>query len=113
MLLPVLAALLPHWSSPELVALHAAIRKGAHVFEYCVLGALLLRAITAGRAPRWTSVGGAVAAGAAFAVLDELHQVFVPTRVGAPSDVLIDTFGVCLGVTLLAAAYARRAQVAS
>lgn len=72
------------------------IRKGAHVSEYAVLGALLAFALrvstTPGRA--WLAVMGAVA----YAVSDEIHQTFVPGRVGAVGDVLIDSVGVMLGV---------------
>jgi len=69
------------------------LRKIAHALEYAILGYLLLRAT--GREPM------AVAAGAAYAVSDEVHQTFVAGRQGAPRDVLIDTVGVLLGVYVL------------
>jgi VanZ family protein len=66
------------------------LRKGAHVTEYAVLGALLYRAL--GReAP-------ALAAGIAYAGTDELHQHFVRGRHGSPVDVAIDAVGVALGM---------------
>jgi VanZ family protein len=66
------------------------LRKGAHLTEYAVLGALLYRAF--GReAP-------ALAAGIAYAATDELHQHFVQGRHGAPVDVAIDAVGVSLGM---------------
>src|SRR5213595_117218 len=66
------------------------LRKGAHVTEYAVLGALLLRAL--GRdAP-------AFLAGVAYAATDELHQHFVAGRHASPIDVGIDAVGVALGV---------------
>src|SRR2546423_8613924 len=66
------------------------LRKGAHVTEYAILGALLYRAL--GReAP-------ALAAGIAYAATDELHQHFVRGRHGAPVDVAIDAAGVALGM---------------
>ena len=68
------------------------LRKLAHVGEYAVLGALLLRAL--GRP--WP----AAALGVAYAVTDELHQRFVPGRLGSPRDVAIDAFGVALGIWL-------------
>jgi VanZ family protein len=68
------------------------LRKGAHVTEYGVLGALLLRAL--GReAP-------ALAAGIAYAATDELHQHFVRGRHAAPVDVAIDAIGVAAGILL-------------
>ncbi|HZG35009.1 MAG TPA: VanZ family protein [Gaiellaceae bacterium] len=68
------------------------LRKIAHVAEYALLGALLLRAL--GRPHVLT----AVALGVAYAVSDEIHQSFVEGRRGSPVDVLIDAVGVALGV---------------
>ena len=68
------------------------LRKIAHACEFALLGALLLRALRDERA--------AFAAGTAYAVTDELHQLFVPGRVGSPLDVLIDAAGVAVGVLL-------------
>ena len=68
------------------------LRKIAHAGEFAVLGALLLRALRDERA--------ALAAGIAYAVSDEVHQHFVPGRVGSPLDVLIDSVGVAVGVLL-------------
>nr|MBA3429127.1 VanZ family protein [Actinomycetota bacterium] len=36
--------------------------------------------------------------GVAYAVSDEVHQHFVPSRRAAPLDVLIDSLGVGLGI---------------
>jgi VanZ family protein len=68
------------------------LRKGAHMTEYAILGALLLRAL--GREPQ------AFLAGVAYAVTDELHQHFVSGRHASPVDVAIDSVGVLLGVLL-------------
>ncbi len=68
------------------------LRKIAHAGEFAVLGALLLRALRDERA--------AFAAGVAYAISDEVHQVFVPGRVGSPLDVAIDSVGVAVGVLL-------------
>ncbi len=66
------------------------LRKGAHITEYAVLGALLYRAL--GReAP-------ALAAGIAYAGTDELHQHFVRGRHGAAVDVAIDAIGLAVGM---------------
>ena len=68
------------------------LRKGAHLTEYAILGALLLRAL--GReAP-------ALAAGILYAAGDEVHQHFVRGRHAAPVDVLIDAVGVGVGIFL-------------
>jgi VanZ family protein len=68
------------------------LRKGAHVTEYAVLGALLYRAL--GREPL------ALAVGIAYAATDELHQYFVRGRHASPVDVAIDAVGVALGMLL-------------
>ena len=68
------------------------LRKLAHAAEFAVLGALLLRALRDERA--------ALAAGIAYAATDEVHQHFVPGRVGSPVDVAIDAVGVALGLLL-------------
>lgn len=68
------------------------LRKIAHAAEFAVLGALLLRALD--------RAAVAFALGALYAVSDELHQVFVPGRMGSPLDVAIDTVGVACGVLL-------------
>ena len=69
------------------------LRKAAHVVEYAILGALLLRALER-ELP-------ALVAGVAYACTDEIHQHFVPGRNGSPLDLLIDAAGVLLGVVLL------------
>ena len=66
------------------------LRKLAHVSEYAILGALLLRAT--GR-PRL-----ALGLAALYAVSDEVHQHFVEGRHAASVDVLIDTAGALAGV---------------
>ena len=68
------------------------LRKLAHAAEFAVLGALLLRALR--------DVRGALVAGVAYAITDELHQHFVPGRVGSPVDVAIDAIGVAGGILL-------------
>ena len=70
------------------------LRKAAHLAEYAVLGALLVRALR--------SAPLALLAGSAYAITDEVHQVFVSGRQGSPLDWLIDTLGVAAGVVLIA-----------
>jgi VanZ family protein len=68
------------------------LRKLAHVAEYAVLGALLVRAT--GRS------GLAFLLGTLYAMSDELHQTFVPGRAGRPVDVVIDMVGLTCGIAL-------------
>jgi VanZ family protein len=68
------------------------LRKLAHAAEYAVLGFLLVRALGRERP--------ALALGIAYAISDEVHQHFVPGRLGSSLDVLIDAIGVAIGVLL-------------
>lgn len=74
------------------------LRKLAHVAEYAVLGALILRALPS---LRW-----AITLGSLYAATDEAHQAFVPGRTGSPLDWALDTVGVAAG----ALAFARLAR---
>ncbi len=76
------------------------LRKIAHAAEFALLGALLLRAT--GKA------GSAFAIGVLYAISDEVHQSFVPGRLGSPIDVAIDAAGVAVGVLLWQSIRTRR-----
>jgi len=107
-LLPILHALLP-WAPPEhLDAIHAVIRKVAHVAEYLVLGVLLVRALREEGLAGLPLALVAILLGSGWAALDEFHQEFVPSRTASSRDVAVDTSGVCAGVAL---ALARRRQL--
>ena len=77
-----------------------ALRKLAHAAEYGVLGALLARATGRG--------GLALALGTLYAVSDEIHQTFVPGRMGSPLDVAIDAIGVACGIAVWQTVRSRR-----
>ena len=79
----------PHLSS-GLGTWDYVLRKCAHVTEYAILGALLLRAL--GREVP------AFLAGVAYAASDELHQHFVSGRHSSAVDVAIDAAGLTLGL---------------
>ena len=76
------------------------LRKLAHAAEYAVLAALLVRATGRSRL--------AFALGTLYAVSDEIHQAFVPGRMGAPLDVAIDVLGVACGIVLWLTVRTRR-----
>lgn len=92
---PILAFLFPGLSPDQVMMIHGIIRKGAHVFEYFVLGFLLLRAFRARSSGewKWRSSLLAVLGVALYALGDEFHQSFVPTRTASMTDVGIDTAG--------------------
>jgi len=73
---------------------HFLIRKCAHFTEYFILSLLILRGIRGGRREthlRWALIAIIIVAG--YASLDEFHQMFVPGRTAAVTDVLLDTTG--------------------
>ena len=69
------------------------LRKAAHMTEYAILGALLLRALSR-ELP-------ALAIGIAYAITDEIHQHFVEGRHASPLDVALDSVGVAVGIYVL------------
>ena len=95
--IPLLRRLLPHASAQTLNSLHFLIRKSGHVVEYFVFSLLLLYAVR-GRRHGWMARWGlaAVAVAAGYAITDEAHQAFVPGRVAAVKDVLLDSSGAAL-----------------
>ena len=75
------------------------IFKTLHIIEYVILYFLLFRALYVGRKKN-SEINKILIVTFLFAVLyaisDEIHQAFVPTREGRLRDVLIDTFGIFL-----------------
>jgi len=76
------------------------LRKSAHMLAYAILAVLFAWAFSA-RRPRRTAFGAALVAALLYAVTDEVHQSFVPTRQGVWYDVLIDGVGAALGLAAL------------
>lgn len=91
----VLLVLVPGISSQAAEWIHLVIRKAAHVTEYFVLGLLVFRAFRGGFASSWNRRWPffTILVVVLFAVLDELHQSFVPAREASIVDVGIDTAG--------------------
>jgi VanZ family protein len=88
------------WHTIEQVQFY--IRKAAHVTEYTILAALLYRALVntvlVGRA--WISAAVVVALSGVYAISDEFHQSFVPSRTATARDVMIDAVGAVCGVLI-------------
>lgn len=82
------------------------LRKLAHLAEFGVLFLLIRRAAQGTWNGRGVSTGildlGALIAAILFAMSDEYHQTFVPTRHGAIGDVLIDAIGALIPAVSLA-----------
>ena len=91
----------PRASAATLEVAYIVFRKGLHFVEYGLLAFLLYRAFRAvrgiERSPRSLVLAGIVAA--AYGLLDEFLQTFVPTRTGSALDWAVDSAGI---VTVLA-----------
>lgn len=92
---PALRLLMPDITPEKVDHLHGLIRKAGHAVEYFVLGLLLFRAFRGDSQEwwNWRWVACAIIVLVLYAVSDELHQSFVPTRTASPFDVGIDLSG--------------------
>lgn len=73
------------------------IRKVAHATEYAVLGGLLVMMYGSYGIIGKKGMAYGILTGVAYAMTDEIHQLFVPGRSCQVTDVLIDSTGVVFG----------------
>jgi VanZ family protein len=98
---PVLTWLLPGLRPDEIILIHGTLRKIAHVTEYGVLGVLWRRALVRSGtvtppAAGWVALGISVAC----AAVDETHQAFLASRTGSAADVLLDSLGALVAISM-------------
>jgi len=97
---PILLWLFPDLSESRLAAIHFLIRKAGHFTEYAILALLARRAfVTSSKAfikRCWFELGLLLVT--CYALLDEFHQSFVPSRTASIYDSAIDVAG---GLTVL------------
>lgn len=102
---PFLRWLVPDLSAATLGTIQFLLRKAGHAFEYAVLALLTWWALTsvAGDFVRWSPRRAWLAWGlaAVYALSDEFHQSFVPSREARVRDVIIDAAGAALAILLL------------
>lgn len=101
---PLLRLVWPDVSDKTIHDVQVVVRKGGHVSGYAVLGILLLRARNQAVFPNTWSRHSAVfseTVAILFAVSDEFHQSFEPTRYASGSDVLIDALGAAVGIFMI------------
>ena len=98
----IVSALVP-WATPAQIGLaHVVLRKVGHVAEYAILAGLWFRTLAAGRRlPSAHSALAALAISVAWAIVDEVHQSFVPSRSGSSLDVILDSTGATLALLTL------------
>lgn len=89
------------------------LRKACHVIEYAVLTLLVVRAVQQDN-PIWSRRTAVVAVifVVLHALVDEWHQTWVPSRSGDLRDVVVDTFGGVLALTIAWLWYRGRRDVA-
>ena len=97
---PLILWLFPNTSPETLAVIHFVTRKIAHFTEYAILGFLAARAFRTSPRPavheRWFLI--CVTLVVVYALLDEYHQSFVPSRTASIFDSFIDMSG---GLTAL------------
>jgi VanZ family protein len=100
---PLVLWLFPNTSPETLAAIHFIVRKIAHFTEYAILAYLAARAFrTSPRlalANRWFVA--ALALVVVYALLDEYHQAFVPSRTASIYDSFIDMSGGLITLVIL------------
>jgi len=105
---PLVLWLFPSTTPETLAVVHYITRKIAHFTEYAILGFLAARAFRTSTHPainrRWFLI--CVALVVVYALLDEYHQSFVPSRTASIYDSLIDMSG---GLTALIIVWKRTA----
>jgi VanZ family protein len=93
---------------------HHLVRKSAHFTEYAILSALWFRALRLGLPSlwqiRWALIGLIISL--SVAILDELHQSFVPSRTSSARDVRLDFCGALFAQLLIWYAIRRREHAA-
>ena len=107
---PLVLWLFPNTSAETLATIHFITRKLAHFTEYAILGFLAARAFSTSPRPsiqrRWLLISLVLIV--AYALLDEYHQSFVPSRTASVFDSFIDMSG---GLVALLVMWRKRQRV--
>lgn len=81
----------------DIEMLHSLIRKSAHFVIYMLLGYFVLRALAK---VKRLNILLAITICLLYAISDEAHQLFIPGRSGEIRDVLIDSAGATIGISI-------------
>lgn len=102
---PFIRWLIPDIHPDSLWAIVLVVRKCAHLTEYAVLALLVWRSLRTLSAQSsgwsWRVARHAWFVVVAYAITDEVHQMFVPNRQGSPWDVMLDSIGGAAGLLAL------------
>ncbi len=101
-LVPALHTLFPDLSMKQIHAIHSFLRKCGHFTEYAILSLLWFRTLQLGD-KQWSNRAALLAflLSALYAVTDEFHQSFVPSRGPSMIDVGIDSAGAAFSLMVL------------
>lgn len=101
---PLLRWCFPQITRAHIELCHFLVRKAGHLSEYAILGLLLARAFSASGhrflRRRWFVVSLVLLS--LYALSDEFHQSFVPSRTASVYDSLIDIAGGLTALVLIA-----------
>src|SRR2546421_11565760 len=95
--------LFPNVRDESLAVFHLLVRKAGHLTEYAILATFAARAFRTSshdllrRHWFWFSLLLAIA----YALIDEFHQSFVPSRTASIYDSLIDSVGALIALTII------------
>jgi len=107
---PIVLWLFPNTSADRMEVIHFTIRKIAHFTEYGILGYLAVRAFRTSPGPNisryWFLLSLSIVV--LYALMDEYHQSFVPSRTASIYDSFIDMTGGLTVILLLRLWYRER-----
>jgi VanZ family protein len=109
---PIFSHIFPQLPARDIDRIHVLIRKVGHFSEYFVLAVLLMRALrnAMGEELFGRRLFLSILIATLYAVSDEAHQSFVPSRSASAVDVSIDAIGAICG-TLLSYRHNQRLRV--
>ena len=90
----------PKGALPDYGEQDFVIKKSAHVLEYALLAVLILRGVAGESSLRLSHYLWTFALTVLYGVSDEIHQAFVSGRESRSLDVLFDSFGATISLTL-------------
>jgi VanZ family protein len=100
-------------TSPEFLAwFHFLVRKAGHLTEYAILATLAARALrnSSHQLIRLHWFDFSLLLAAAYALTDEFHQSFVPSRTASFRDSLIDSAGALIALSIIWVRLRRRQE---
>ncbi len=78
------------------------LKKTAHFIEYFVLATLIYRSLrNTAKISKSNLYLASVVLAVLYAISDEIHQTFIPTREGRIRDVIIDSAGIAFAISVI------------